>query len=180
MSNEAEIIRLARQLDTNTLAHIHDTYYPLVYRYIALRVAERETAEDLTSDVFVRFLKALRERNAPQTTIRGWLFSVASNVVNDHHRRNYRAPHVELSETIESSADPPEQVVEQQIDREDLRKAVASLTEEQRYVIALRFGQELPIQEVAKSLGKSEGAIKQLQARAIAALARRMTGGQAE
>ncbi len=71
----------------------------------------------------------------------------------------------------------PVEAAEASLAREDLRRAVADLTEEQQNVIALRFGHELPIQEVARALGKTEGAIKQLQARAIAALARKMAPG---
>lgn len=180
MADEAQLLQRARQLDTDALARIHDTYYGPIFRYIAFRVPERETAEDLTSDVFLRFLSAPRQTNAPQTTLRGWLFGVASHVVGDYHRKHYRAPTVALSETIESSVGAPPEQVEAQMAREDLREAVATLTEDQQHVIALRFGYELPIQDVARTMGKTEGAVKQLQARAIAALARRMNAGIVE
>ncbi len=70
--------------------------------------------------------------------------------------------------------DTPSTLTLAALEREELRQAVLSLTEEQQHVIALRFGQEMPIQEVARMMGKTEGAIKQLQARAIAALARQI------
>jgi RNA polymerase sigma-70 factor, ECF subfamily len=180
VAEEAALLQRARQLDTDTLAQIHDEYYGPVFRYITFRVNDRELAEDLTSEVFLRFLKALRERAAPQTTIRGWLFGVASNLVSDHYRRGYRAPQVELSETIESRAKPVSDVVEAELQHAELRQAITTLTEDQQHVLALRYGQDMPIQEVARTLGKTEGSIKQLQARAIAALARRMQPGMAE
>lgn len=174
VADDSDLLMRARGLDRDALAQVHDKYYGQIYGYIVLRVSDRAMAEDLTSDVFVRFLGALRQRNAPQTTLRGWLFGVAAHVVSDYHRRHYRAPQASLDETIESETPGPEEVVEAALNRADLRNAIAELTGEQQSVIALRFGAELPIQDVARMLGKSEGAIKQLQARAIAALARLM------
>jgi RNA polymerase sigma-70 factor (ECF subfamily) len=164
-----------RQLDPAALAEAHDTYYPAIFRYIAYKVGNQETAEDLTSEVFVRLLDAVRDRHAPQNTLRGWLYSVASHIVTDYHRKNYRGgQEVALMETMESDiSGPAEQTIKKQT-FESLHEALSELTEEQQDVIALRFGYEMPIKEVAQTIGKSEGAVKQLQARAVAALARRM------
>lgn len=181
MSNDAEFLQRAFAYDTDALGQIHDAYYAPLFRYIAFRVGDRHTAEDLTSEVFTRFLAALRRGQPPESTVRGWLFGVAANVVSDYHRRQYRAPaNAELDEQLISPEAGPEEVAESQVDRDDLRRAVADLTDEQQHVLALRFGQELPIQQVASTLGKSEGAIKQLQARAIAALARKLNAGMVE
>jgi RNA polymerase sigma-70 factor (ECF subfamily) len=132
-------------------------------------------AEDLTSEVFTRLLSALRDKNAPQNTLRGWLYGVAARVVSDHHRRHYRAPEVELDEALMSRDAGPAEIVEKMLARADLKQAMTELTDEQQHVLALRFGYDMPIQEVARMLGKTEGAIKQLQARAVAALARKLT-----
>jgi RNA polymerase sigma-70 factor (ECF subfamily) len=147
---------------------------------VAFRVNDRHTAEDLTSEVFTRLLSALRDKNAPQNTLRGWLYGVASRVVSDHHRKHYRAPQVELDESIMSGETGPADIVEAMLTRDDLKQALTELTEEQQNVIALRFGYDMPIQEVARTIGKSEGAVKQLQARAIAALARKMSPRMAD
>jgi len=175
VQDEFALLARARRLDPDALAEVHDTYYAPIFRYVAFRVGDRDTAEDLTSEVFTRLLGALRGRHAPQTTLRGWLYGVAARVVSDHHRKNYRAPQVELDETLVSKDADPSETVDAMLTREDLRRAMADLTEEQQDVIALRFGQEMPIREIAQALGKSEGAVKQLQARAIAALARKMS-----
>ncbi|NNJ11247.1 sigma-70 family RNA polymerase sigma factor [Chloroflexales bacterium ZM16-3] len=129
---------------------------------------------------FTRFLTALRDHKASQSALRGWLFGVAANVVSDHYRRSYRAPSEPLDEALISQEAGPEEVAEQAATREDLRRAVETLTDEQQHVLAMRYGQELPIQEVARALGKTEGAIKQLQARAIAAPTRKMAPGMGE
>jgi len=177
VQNELALLDRARKLDIDALAQVHDLYYEPIFRYVAFRVGNREVAEDLTSDVFTRFLTALRERKAPNTTLRGWLYGVAANVVSDHHRKHYRAPQVQLDEAMVSQERGPEEAAEASLVRADLRRAMAGLTDEQQDVLALRFGHEMPIQEVARTLGKTEGAIKQLQARAIAALARKLSPG---
>ncbi|HNP84589.1 MAG: sigma-70 family RNA polymerase sigma factor [Chloroflexi bacterium SZAS-1] len=180
MQDEVALLKRARQFDTDALAQIHDTYYGPLFRYITFRISDRDVAEDLTSEVFTRFLSALRQRNPPETTLRGWLYGVAANVVADHMRKRYRAPQVELDEGLISHADGPHELAEAAMTRSDLRQALTHLTEEQQHVIALRFGRELPIQEVARAIGKTEGAVKQLQARAIAALARKLMPGTVE
>jgi RNA polymerase sigma-70 factor (ECF subfamily) len=176
LQDELLLLAGVRKLDPEALTEVHDTYYPAIFRYIAFRVGDRTVAEDLTSEVFTRLLSAVRDRHAPQRTLRGWLYGVASRVVNDHFRQRYRRQDVALNESLASeTGDPVEQVSTQQT-FERLYGAVKELTDEQQEVIALRFGYDMPIREVAQTMGKSEGAVKQLQARAVAALTRRLVG----
>jgi RNA polymerase sigma-70 factor (ECF subfamily) len=173
--DELALLARARSLDPEALAQIHETYFTPIFRYVAFRVNDRAAAEDLTSEVFTRLLSALRDKNAPQNTLRGWLYGVASRVVSDYHRQQYRAPEVELDEALASRELDPAEAVEKMMTQENLKRVMQELTEEQQNVISLRFGYDMPIQEVARTLGKTEGAIKQLQARAIAALARKLS-----
>lgn len=174
MQDELRLLARARALDQEALTQIHDTYYGPLFRYIILKVGDRETAEDLTSEVFLRLLRALRDTTAPQKTLRGWLYGVASRVVNDHFRRRYRAQQVELHESLPDRAAGPVQIVLDKLTWQQVQEHLEELTDEQQEVLALRFGYEMPIRDVADLLGKSEGAVKQLQARAIAALARKL------
>jgi RNA polymerase sigma-70 factor, ECF subfamily len=175
VQDEFTLLARARQLDPEALGLIHETYYAPIFRYVSFRVGDRETAEDLTSEVFTRLLTALRDRHAPQNTLRGWLYGVAARVVSDHHRQAYRAPQTELDESLASDEHDPADIVEGKLTQESLQQAMTELTEEQRHVLSLRFGSNMPIQDVARTLGKTEGAIKQLQARAVAALARKLS-----
>jgi RNA polymerase sigma-70 factor (ECF subfamily) len=175
VQDELTLLARARQLDSEALARIHDTYYTSIFRYVAFRVRDHATAEDLTSEVFTRLLTALRDKRAPQNTLRGWLYGVAARVVSDHHRQAYRTPQVELDEELVSADHDPADIVDRKLTRESMKRAMQDLTEEQRHVLSLRFGSDLPIQDVARVLGKSEGAVKQLQARAVAALARQLS-----
>ncbi len=174
MHDELALLARARALEPEALAEIHRVYYRPVYRYVAYRISDQATAEDLTSEVFTRLLSALRDQHAPQNTIRGWLFGVASRVVSDYYRRRARAPETALLESLPGGGILPEEAVDRSLAVEALRRALAELPDEQQTVLALRFGAGLKIREVAEQIGKSEGAVKQLQLRAVAALARRL------
>jgi RNA polymerase sigma-70 factor (ECF subfamily) len=171
------LLNRARALDPEALAQIHDAYYTSIFRYITFRVSDHQTAEDLTSEVFTRLLSALRDRHAPQNTIRGWLFGAASIVVKEHYRQQKRAQFTELNDSLTSGLATPDQAMESKILRERVKDALDDLTEDQQQVLALRYGYEMSFREVADTLDKSEGAVKQLRARALAALSK-MLGEQ--
>jgi len=172
LQDELTLLAGVQKRDPEALAQVHDTYYPAIFRYIAFLVGDHATAEALTSEVFTRLLLAVDERSAPKNTLRGWLYRVAANVVADHHRVNYRVKQVELDERIQSNAAGPADAASGKQLLADLSEALTELTEDQQDVISLRFGYEMAIKDVAQVMGKSEGAVKQLQARAVAALSR--------
>lgn len=171
---ELNLLSRAQSLNEEALAEIHDTYYQGIYRYFSFRVPDHQTAEDLTSEVFLRFLKAIRDRHAPPNTIRGWLFGTARNVAREYYRRNKKTETIALQESLPSNLAPLEKVLSDQMDAQALRAAMEQLTEDQKHVLALRFGYGLPIREVAEAINKSEAAVKMLQARAIISLAEKM------
>lgn len=174
MQDELKLLARARALEQEALAEIHDTYYGPIFRYITVRVSDHQTAEDLTSEVFLRLLSALRDHTAPERTLRGWLFAVAFRVVKDHHRQQYRRQEQQLHEGIPAGNPLPSETVAAQLTWEQVKNSLPLLTEDQKNVIALRFGVDLSIQDTASILNKTEGAVKQLQARAVAALTRHL------
>lgn len=179
MPDEQLLLNRVRALEPEALTQVHDTYYVPIFRYVFLQVGDMATAEDLTSEVFIRLLKALRDHTAPHNTLQGWLFSVANFVVKDHYRQHYRSRHTSLNDSLPSPSAGPDQLIETELMNQQLQAAVTKLTEEQRQVIALRFGYEMSLDTVARTLGKSIGAVKMLQARAISALTRTLGEGEA-
>ena len=177
MQDELKLLARARALEQEALAQIHDDYYGPIFRYIAMRVGDHQTAEDLTSEVFLRLLSALRDHTAPDRTLRGWLYAVAFRVVKDHYRRQYRRQDQQLHEGIPSEKPTPADMVAEKINWERLQEKLLMLTDEQQNVIALRFGASFSIRQTAEAMNKSEGAVKQLQLRAVATLARLMESG---
>jgi len=174
VQDELLLLHRAKSLDQEALAQIHERYYDSLFRYMAYRENDWQTAEDLTSEVFIRFLHAIQQKNAPQNTIRGWLFGTASLILKEHYRKKKRAQLVELDDTVPEEWLEPIAKIEAQESKTALRQALADLTDEQQQVLALRFGYEMPIRDVAETMNKSEGSVKMLQVRAIAALTRLM------
>jgi RNA polymerase sigma-70 factor (ECF subfamily) len=175
VTDEQALLAGVRKLDPQVLTEVHETYYPAIFRYVAFKVGNQQVAEDLTSEVFTRLLDAVRDRNAPQNTLRGWLYRVASFVVADYHRQRYKIEQTELSENLEADGIDPGEALSKRQTLDELYQALEELTEDQQDVIALRFGYEMPIRDVAQTMGKSEGAVKQLQARAVASLSRKLS-----
>jgi len=171
-SEEAEQVRRARAGDEDAWTAIYETHYPTLYRYVRARVQTPETAEDLTASVFLEALKSIggyRERGRP---FLAWLYTIARNTVNYHHRSGYRRP-VEAPladpEGAASAGDP-----EAAVARLDVRRAVAALSKDQREVMILRYFAGLTTPEVSRLLGKHERALYSLQTRAIKALRKRL------
>jgi RNA polymerase sigma-70 factor (ECF subfamily) len=175
--DEATLMAGVARLDPLALVETHYRFYPEIFRFIASKVGNHETAEDMTSDVFVRLLDAVQDCRAPEKTLRGWLYCVASRMVNDYFRRQYTGTTVVEFVDSYTVGDTDEPVVDQVVRKETLEalhQAIGELTDEQQQVVQLRYGFEMSICDVAAEMGKSEGAVKQLQARAVASLARKM------
>lgn len=167
-----------QQHDQQALAQTYDQYFDQIYRYLNCRLGEPEVAADLTGEVFLALVKALKVGKPPRTSLAGWLYAVARNLAADYIRQKIHT--VSLIEDL--VADEPsltDQAHWSQL-APILRKALLQLTEEQQHVIALRFGQGLSLAETARLLEKSVGAVKALQHRALASLARFMPPQEVE
>jgi RNA polymerase sigma-70 factor (ECF subfamily) len=170
------LLEKASHADTAALGELYDQYSEKIYAYIYHRVGQAELAEDLTGQVFMRMLEAIRNGQAWKTSFSGWLYRIAHNLVIDHYRRRGRATFVDIDEVppISTTDGEPSRSVQASMDRENLRAALSQLTEEQAQVITLRFLEDLSIAEAATIMEKNEGAIKALQYRAVLALRRIM------
>ncbi len=165
-------------LEPEALSEVYDSYSGKLYSYVYHRTGDAALAEDLTGDVFVRMLEAVQDDRTWTTSLQGWLYRIAHNLVVDHFRRQAKREGPELDERW-MAADNPTTSFEGLFYSNRLRTAMRFLTEEQQQVIILKFGEGLSNAEVAEVLGKTEGATKALQHRGLAAL-RRVVGSQAE
>lgn len=173
---DAVLLKQACELDAAALAEIYDRYAEPLYRYLYRIVGDAQAAEDLTGEVFVRFLDVLGSRRMPRRELRGWLYRVAHNLAMDHFRRQSKMGYADLDEELVAGAHSPTALLEQQQKEQHVRWAIRQLTTIQQQVILLRFGEDLPISDVGKLLGKSEGSIKLLQYRAIRRLKKLLEG----
>lgn len=172
--DEQHALEGLQNLDSQALGAIYDRYFPEVYRYVRYRVGDEAIAEDIASDVFVRMLESSQRKQGPQTNLRGWLISTASNALNDHLRRQYRRPLEALSDGMPDPASGIASEIDSREKNSMVRNALTQLTMEQQHVIALRFGQGYSIEETASFLQKNINAVKALQFRALAALQRQI------
>jgi RNA polymerase sigma-70 factor, ECF subfamily len=172
ISDDTALLERLRRGDRAALASIYDEYSPALYRYLYRRVGNARLAEDMTGQVFLKLLEALRQNQAWNVSFSGWLYRIAHNLVVDHFRKHGDQTIVELEEWIQSDASGPERVAERQLTLQQVRYALNKLTEEQAQVILLRFGEGLSNREVAEIMNKNEGAIKGLQHRALQMLRR--------
>lgn len=159
----------AAQKDPARFAELYDLYFDRIYAFVASRVRDRSTAQDLTSDVFHQALAHLGKYEWRGVPFSAWLYRIAVNATNDHfqHRARERGDAASVGEPHAAEIELIEQ-------RATLYRLVNSLPPDQRRVLVMRFAEERSIAEVANELGKSEGAIKQLQWRGLQTLRARV------
>jgi RNA polymerase sigma-70 factor (ECF subfamily) len=168
------LVEEARSGDSWAFGRLFDHFHEPIYRYIASRVQRPSDAEDLTQLVFVKALEALPRYEARGIPFGGWLFRLARNAVIDFARTRHE--HSELETIVERAGSEagPDQIAVTREDIDAVGAALASLTDEQRDAIALRFFAGLSAREAAEAMGKQEGTVRGLQFRAIAALRRHL------
>lgn len=160
----------AAQSDPTRFGELYEENFARVYAFIARRVRNRQEAQDLTSHVFARALANIGKFEWQGKPFAAWLYRMASNAIADH----YHAKSRELQWQEPAITDDEIAIAEQ---RTMLSRCVDRLPAEQRRVVILRFFEERSIRDVAAQLGKSEGAIKQLQWRALQKLRAELNHG---
>jgi RNA polymerase sigma-70 factor (ECF subfamily) len=154
----------AAQRDPRRFAGLYEANFPRVYAYVARRVGSREEAEDLTAEVFHQALAGLGRFEWRGTPFVAWLLGIASHLLAHRWQRTAIRPEV-LSDDLELAA------VNEQAERQTLfAQLLDRLPPDQRRVLEGRFFEQRSIRELAQELGRSEGAVKQLQFRAIESL----------
>jgi RNA polymerase sigma-70 factor, ECF subfamily len=168
------LVRSAKTGDVEAFACLFDRYHRPVHRYIASRIGRSSDAEDLTQLVFVRALQALPFYEFRGVPFSGWLFRLARNALIDHVRSH--RDHAQLDALAEQIAGPdrPDEMAITRQDLDDVAIALATLTDEQREAISLRFFGGLSAREAAEAMGCQEGTVRGLQFRGLAALRRQL------
>ena len=164
----------AAQGDPARFAELYENNFERVYAYIMRRVENRAETEDLTSEVFHQALANLKRFEWRGIPFAAWLFRIAANLISDRWQRAGREVSDDSGKVDTAQASPVE--IEEVERRATLFRLVDALPPEQRRVVVLRFVEQKSIKEVAREIRKTEGAVKQLQFRAIGSLRSRMEG----
>jgi RNA polymerase sigma-70 factor (ECF subfamily) len=173
-SSETALVRRAQGGDADAVAEIYQLHSPAIFRYFYFRLPDREAAEDLTGAVFLQMIEALPRYEDRGLPFAAWLFRIAHDRLVDHHRRSAYRQSGSLSEQVEDAAADTEGLAMRSHEEQGLRALISELTGEQRMVVQLRFIEGYNLQETAEVMGKSPGAIKALQHRALRQLARKL------
>ena len=170
-TDEPGLIRRAQQRDADAFTELYRRHVDRIFRYVLLRVSDEALAEDLTSEVFVRALESLGAYEDRGSPFAAWLYRIANARVIDHWRSARRT---EVSLDAQDTDVPVEMPADDVIAHKVLAESLRRLTREQQEVIVLKFIEGYSTAEIAQITRRTEGAVKSLQHRALAALARFM------
>ncbi len=166
-SLETGIFKQAQKGDPDALGQIYDDYFERIFRFVYFRTSHKETAEDLTEDIFIKAFRALSSMEGGPEKLQGWLFQIARNAIIDHYRS--KKPTTDIAE-LELEASYTSTILDElhlQTEQQRLVQAIRQLPTEQAQVVQLRFLEDLSIQEIAEQLDKSAGNIRIIQFRAL-------------
>ena len=175
-ADEQALVEAARRLEDGAWQTLYERHYPRLYSYLYYRVGDAEGAEDLTAEVFERAVRGIGRYQQRGSSLGAWLMRIARNLAHDHYRRQKVRPPdpLELNEAwFRGGDDPAHRAVHNESSRL-LRQALERLTPEQRDVILLRFVARMTGPEIARSMGKTAGAVKAIQHRGLASLRREL------
>ncbi|MFE9097798.1 ECF subfamily RNA polymerase sigma factor, BldN family [Streptomyces sp. NPDC007264] len=169
-----DLVERAQAGEAEAFGRLYDQYSDTVYRYIYYRVGGRATAEDLTSETFLRALRRIGTFTWQGRDFGAWLVTIARNLVADHFKSSRFRLEVTTGEMLDANEveRSPEDSVLESLSNAALLDAVRRLNPQQQECVTLRFLQGLSVAETARVMGKNEGAIKTLQYRAVRTLAR--------
>lgn len=175
LPQEDQTVKKAIRGDRHAFGQLYDAYMDSIYRFIYLRVEDQQTAEDIAASVFLKAWEKLEDYQLRGVPFRAWLFRIARNAVIDHYRtRKEVAPLEAVVNTYDEGAVSVSEKVGTRLEAEKIVTLMNQLTEDQRNVLSLKLVHGLNTQEVAKALGKRQGAVRALQMRGLQALAKLM------
>src|SRR6059036_1600707 len=165
------LVERAQQGDREALEELYLLHFDRIYSYLHMSVGNRHDAEDLTTQTFLKMLEAIGRFRWKAAPFSAWLFRIAHNLAMDHFRATKRwQPEEEVPEPEGSEESSAEEAAFESIGRRSMLELIENLSHEQKQVLTLKFVFNLPNAEVATILGKTEGAIKSLQHRALVSL----------
>lgn len=171
-AREDALVARARRGDAEAFGGLYELHLDRIYRYVYYRVGSANEAEDLTELVFLKAWEAIRRYESRGLPFSAWLYRMAHNAVVDHYRAARPTTPIDETFDLEDESQNLVGTLEASVDREELRQAIRRLNSDQQQVILLRFVEELSHAEVARIVGKSEGAVRVIQHRALGVMSR--------
>jgi RNA polymerase sigma-70 factor, ECF subfamily len=170
--DESLLVDRARRGDAAAFGQLYELHVDRIYRYVYYRVGTRDQADDLTEHVFLKAWEAVGRYESRGLPFVAWLYRMAHNAVIDHYRASRPTTPIDETFDLEDEKQSPSDAVMAGVDREELKLAIQRLNPDQQKVIVLRFVEGMSHAEVGQILGKSEGAVRVVQHRALAVMAK--------
>lgn len=171
--NERQLVLQAQAGSAEAFGQLYDAYMERIYRFIYFRVEDQQTAEDITSQVFLRAWNNLDRFRLGRTPYLAWLYTIAHNAVIDHYRtRKVTSALEDVRLSQPDYAEAVENHIDFAVEMTTVKSAMQTLTGDQQQVLTLKFIEGLSNDEIARHLGKREGAVRALQMRGLRALAK--------
>lgn len=174
----AKVIKAAQRYERWALEELYNLYADKLFRFLLFRVKARKDAEDLLAATFERVLRRMHTfKGTSKQSLTAWMYQVTRNLLIDHYRRRGKIEQESLDQhhwSITDDSPGPSRLAETLETNEALYDAILSLTPVQQQVVILKFFEGMSNADVGAIIGKSEGAVKSLQHRALASLARFM------
>jgi RNA polymerase sigma-70 factor (TIGR02952 family) len=173
------LVHRAQEGHAEAFGELYDHYVTMVHRYVYHRVGDRATAEDVTSETFVRALRRIDSLSFQGRDVGAWLVTIARNIIRDHVKSSRYRLEVATADMRDAdrATDGPEDAVIAHLTNQQLLACVQQLGSEQQECIVLRFLHGMSVAETAQIMGKKDGAIKALQHRAVRRLAGMLPDG---
>lgn len=170
---EDQLVERAKE-DADAFGELYDHYFGQIYRFVYSRLRDQDAAEDVTSEVFFKALRAIGRYRPSGHPFSAWLYQISVNAIADHYRQ--KRPTSNLDDAV-AVADPQRAVAERVIDSSEAARvwaAIDTLPEQQRIALTLKLGEDLKLAQIAEIMGKTEGAIKLLVHRGMIGVRQRL------
>ena len=175
LPNERQLVLQAQAGNAEAFGQLYDAYMERIYRFVYFRVEDQQTAEDITSQVFLRAWNNLDRFRLGRTPYLAWLYTIAHNAVIDHYRtRKVTAALEDVRLSQPDYAEAVENNIDFAVEMQTIKEALQTLTDDQQQVLTLKFIEGMSNDEIARHLGKREGAVRALQMRGLRALAKQL------
>jgi len=165
LSQEQFLLSQVQAGDTTAFGPLYDAYIGDIYRFVFYRVQKKETAEDVTSHIFLKALENISSYHAKKGNFRAWLYQITRNSIIDYYRKNKAEENIE--DTVLSDNEKSKEQIETNLLSQDVQKYLHQLTPDQQEIIFLRVWEDLSYSEIAKILEKSEASCKMQFSRGI-------------
>jgi RNA polymerase sigma-70 factor (ECF subfamily) len=170
---EEQLVERAKH-DSDAFGELYDHYFSQIYRFVYSRLRDQDAAEDVTSEVFFKALRAIGRYRSSGHPFSAWLYQISVNAIYDHYRG--RRPTSSLDGAV-AVADPSRSVVERVVDSSEAERvwaAIDALPPQQRMAMTLKLGEDLKLAQIGRIMGKSEGAVKLLIHRGMIGVRQRL------